>query len=106
VLHHGYSFFFFVSGANLVFLDPFNNFPPATNNVRPTQGEAAAAAHLRHGLDVKDDGHLKIFVVIFVFIEVLCIVQRFFSCHDSVRKMNNHVLGSIVRKYSLRSEIV
>jgi hypothetical protein len=59
-------------------LDPFGDFPSATNNVRPAQGGAAAAARRRHGLKVEDEGHLKDFVVIFVFIEVLCTVRHFF----------------------------
>jgi hypothetical protein len=53
-------------GCNL--LDPFGDFPFATNNVRPTQGGAAAAAHHRHGLEVEDEGHLKDLNVIFVFL--------------------------------------
>jgi hypothetical protein len=59
-------------------LDPFGDFLSAINNVRPTQGEAAAAACRRHGLEVEDEGHLKDFVAIFVFVEVLCTVQCFF----------------------------
>jgi hypothetical protein len=58
--------------------DPFGNFPSATNNVRPTQGGAAAAARHRHGLEVEDEGLLKDLVVIFIFLGVLCTVQRFF----------------------------
>jgi hypothetical protein len=48
-------------------LDPFGDFPSATNNVRPTQGRAAAAACRRHGLEVEDKELLKDFVVIFGF---------------------------------------
>jgi hypothetical protein len=59
-------------------LDPFGDFPSATNNVRPTQGGAAAVARRRHGLKVKDEGLLKDLVVIFVFLEVLCTVRCFF----------------------------
>jgi hypothetical protein len=59
-------------------LDPFGDFPSATNNVRPTQGGAAAAARRRHGLEVEDEGLLKDFVVIFVFLGVLCTVRCFF----------------------------
>jgi hypothetical protein len=51
--------------------DPFDDFPSATNNVRPTQG---GAAHRRHGLDVEDEGLLKDLVVIFIFLGVLCTV--------------------------------
>jgi hypothetical protein len=58
-------------------LDPFNDFPSATNNVRPTQGEATAAARRRHGLEVEDEGLLKDLVVIFVFLRVLCTVRCF-----------------------------
>jgi hypothetical protein len=59
-------------------LHPFGDFPSATNNVRPTQGGAAAAARRRHGLEVKDAGLLKDLVVIFIFIRVLCTVRCFF----------------------------
>jgi hypothetical protein len=59
-------------------LDPFGDFPSATNNVRPTQRGAAAAARRRHGLEVEDEGLLKDFVVFFVFLEVLCTVRCFF----------------------------
>jgi hypothetical protein len=59
-------------------LDPFGDFPSATNNVRPTQRGAAAAARRRHGLEVEDEGLLKDFVVFFVFLEVLCSVRCFF----------------------------
>jgi hypothetical protein len=59
-------------------LDPFGDFPSATNNVRPTQGGAAAAARCRHGLEVQDEGLLKDLDVIFVFLEVLCTVRCFF----------------------------
>jgi hypothetical protein len=48
-------------------LDSFGDFPSATNNIRPTQGEAVAAAHRRHGLEVEDKGLLKDLVIIFVF---------------------------------------
>jgi hypothetical protein len=59
-------------------LDPFGDFPSATNNVRPTQRGAAATARRRHGLEVEDEGLLKDFVVIFVFLGVLCTVRCFF----------------------------
>jgi hypothetical protein len=59
-------------------LDPFDDFPSATNNVRLTQGGAAAAARRRHGLEVEDEGLLKDLVVIFVFLKVLCTVRCFF----------------------------
>jgi hypothetical protein len=49
-------------------LDPFGDFPSATNNVRPTQGGAAAAARCQHGLEVEDEGLLKDLVVSFVFL--------------------------------------
>jgi hypothetical protein len=48
-------------------LDPFGDFPSATNNVRPALGGAAAVARRRHGLEVEDEGHLKDFIVIYVF---------------------------------------
>jgi hypothetical protein len=60
------------------FLDPFGDFPSATNNVRPTQGGAAATTRRRHGLEVEDGGLLKGLVVIFVFVRMLCTVRCFF----------------------------
>jgi hypothetical protein len=59
-------------------LDPFGDFPSAINNVRPTQGGAAAAARRRHGLEVEDEGLLKDLVVIFIFLGLLCTVRCFF----------------------------
>jgi hypothetical protein len=59
-------------------LDPFGNFPSATNNVRPTQEGATAAACRRHSLEFEDEGLLKDLVVIFIFLGVLCIVRCFF----------------------------
>jgi hypothetical protein len=56
--------------------DPFGDFPSATNNVKPTQG--GAAARRRHGLEVEDEGLLKDLVVIFVFLELFCTVRCFF----------------------------
>jgi hypothetical protein len=58
--------------------DPFGDFPSATNNIRPTQGGAAAAARRRHGLEVEDEGLLKDLIVIFVFLGVFRIVRCFF----------------------------
>jgi hypothetical protein len=37
--------------------DPFGDFPSTTNNVKPTQREAAARR--RHDLEVEDEGLLK-----------------------------------------------
>jgi hypothetical protein len=59
-------------------LDPFDNFPFATNNVRPTQGGAAVVTHRRHGLEVEDEGLLKDLVIIFVFLAVVCTICYFF----------------------------
>jgi hypothetical protein len=59
-------------------LDPFGDFPSATNNVRPTQRGAAAAARRRHGLEVEEEGLLKNLIVIFVFLGVFCTVRCFF----------------------------
>jgi hypothetical protein len=50
----------------------FGDFRSVSNNVRLDQGGAAAAAHHRHDLEVEDERHLKDFVAIFLFIEVLC----------------------------------
>jgi hypothetical protein len=38
-------------GCDLV--DPYGDFPSATNNIRPTQGGAIAAVCCRHGLELK-----------------------------------------------------
>jgi hypothetical protein len=57
-------------------LDPFGDFTSATNNVKPTQGGAAAATRRRHGQEVVDGGHEN-FVGIFVFVKVLCIFRCF-----------------------------
>ena len=59
-------------------LDPFGDFPSATNNVRPALVGAAAAARRRYGLEFEDEGHLKKFVVIFVFVEMFCTARCFF----------------------------
>ena len=53
-------------------LDPFDDFPSASNNVRPALGGAAAAARRRHGWEVEDEGHLKdLGGFFFVFLGVL-----------------------------------
>jgi hypothetical protein len=59
-------------------LNPFDDFPSATNNVRPTQGGVAAAARCRYGLEIKDEGLLKDLIVIFIFLGVLSTVRCFF----------------------------
>jgi hypothetical protein len=58
--------------------NPFGDFPSATNNVKPTQGGAAAAARRRYGLEVEDEGLLKDLVVNFIFLEMFCTVRCFF----------------------------
>jgi hypothetical protein len=62
-------------------LDPFDDFPSATNNVGPTQGGASAAARRRRGLEVEDEGLLKDLIVIFVFPRcfVLFVVKVLFA---------------------------
>jgi hypothetical protein len=67
-------------GCGLV--DPFDNFPSATNNVRPTQEGAGVAARRRHGLEVEDEGLLKDLVVIFLF---RCFVMFVVSFNARVR---------------------
>jgi hypothetical protein len=59
-------------------LDLLGDFSSLTNNIRPTQGGAAAAVRRRHGLEVEDEGILKDLVVIIIFLGVLCIVCCFF----------------------------
>jgi hypothetical protein len=58
--------------------DLFGDFLSATNNVRSTQGGAAAVARHRHGLEVEDEGLLKNLVVFFVFLELSCTVHCLF----------------------------
>jgi hypothetical protein len=58
--------------------DPFADFSSTTNNVRPTQGGAAAEARRRHGLEVEGEWPLKNLVVIFVFLVLFCTVRCFF----------------------------
>jgi hypothetical protein len=41
-------------------------------------GAAAASARHQHGLKVEDEGHLKDFDVIFVFVEVFCTIRVLF----------------------------
>jgi hypothetical protein len=56
-------------------LDPFGDFLSATNNIRLSQGGAAAAAGRRHGLEVEDQELLKDLVVIFIFHGMLCTIR-------------------------------
>jgi hypothetical protein len=70
-------------------LNPFGDFSAATNNVRPTQGGAAAATHHRHGLEVEDEGLLKDLVVISIFLGVLCTVRCFFNARVLFAKKLN-----------------
>jgi hypothetical protein len=67
-------------------LDPFGDFSSATNNIKSTQGGAAAAARHRHGLEIEDEGLLKNLIVIFIFFGVLCTVHCFFYCQSPIRK--------------------
>ena len=70
-------------------LDPFGDSPSAINNVRPAQRGAAAAARHQHGLEIEYEGHLKIFIVIFVFLGVLyCSV--FLLIPGPFRKKNSY----------------
>jgi hypothetical protein len=61
-------------------LDPFGDFSSATNNIKSTQGGAAAATRRRHGLEIEDEGLLKNLIIIFVFLGLLCTVYCFFYC--------------------------
>jgi hypothetical protein len=54
-------------------LDPFVTFTSATNNVRPTHGEAAVMARYQHGLKVEYAGHLKDFIGFFFYLR--CFVR-------------------------------
>ena len=40
------------------FVDPFGDFPSASNNIWPALGGAAAAACRRHSLEVEDEGQI------------------------------------------------
>lgn len=55
----------------------FGDFPSASNKVKPALGRAATAARRRHGLEVEEGGCLKVFVVISLFVRVLCAVCCF-----------------------------
>jgi hypothetical protein len=54
-------------GCGLV--DPFCDFPSVSDNIRTTQGGNAAVARHQLGLE-EDERHLKVFVVIFVFLDI------------------------------------
>jgi hypothetical protein len=81
----GSSFFFFISGTDVVFLTRL-----ATSRPQPTTSEegAAAAARRRHGLEVEDEGLLKDLIVIFSFLRVLYIVRYFFNARVLFAKKN------------------
>jgi hypothetical protein len=66
------------TGLHTLTLNPFGDFLSTTNNVRPTQGVAAAAARRRHGLEVEDEGLLKDLFLIFIFLKMFCTVRYFF----------------------------
>jgi hypothetical protein len=55
-------------------LEPFGDFPSATNNGGSTYGRTAAAARRRHGLEFEDEGFLKDLVIIFIFYRMICTV--------------------------------
>jgi hypothetical protein len=70
-LYRRFSFLFvFRDGCGL--LDPFGDFPSATNNVKPALRGAAAVTRRRHGLKVKDEGQIKNFNVIFIVLTASC----------------------------------
>jgi hypothetical protein len=77
-------------GCGLLYL--FDDFPSATNNVKPNQGGAGAITRHRHGLEVEDEGHLKNFVVI-LFLLRCFVLFNFFNTrvlfaktpHDRIR---------------------
>jgi hypothetical protein len=50
----------------------------STNNVRLALQGAAAVVRYRHGLEVEDEGHLKDFDVIFIFVDVFYTVCYLF----------------------------
>jgi hypothetical protein len=68
--------------------DPFDDFPSVANNVSPTQGGAAAAAHRRHGLEVEDEGLLKDLVIIFCFSWGALYCSLFLLMLSPIRKKN------------------
>jgi hypothetical protein len=73
----GSSSFFFIFRTDVVFLNPFGDFPSAINSVKPNLGGAAAAARRRHGLEVEDEELLKDRVVIFISLGVLLYCSMF-----------------------------
>jgi hypothetical protein len=74
---HRQFFFLFRLRSKCGLLEPFGDFPSATNNIRPTQEGATTAAHRRHDLKVEDEGLLKDLIVIFIFLGMLCTVRYF-----------------------------
>jgi hypothetical protein len=68
-------------------LDPFGDFPSATNNIRPTQEGVAAAARHRHNLEVEDEWLLKDLIVIFVFVGILCTIFLMPESYSQKRKI-------------------
>jgi hypothetical protein len=69
-LHRRFIFFLHLrDGCGLLGL--LDDFPSAINNVRPALGGAAA-------VKVEDEGNLKAFDVIFIFVEVFCTIRCFF----------------------------
>jgi hypothetical protein len=73
----GSSFFLFVFGTDVVLLTRSAN-SHRNQQRQADSGRSVAAARRRHGLEIKDKGLLKDLVIIFVFLEVLCIVCYFF----------------------------
>jgi hypothetical protein len=69
--------------------DSFGDFPSVTNNVRPTQGGAAAAARRRQGVEVENEGLLKDLVVIFIFLRCFVLFVVFLMSESYSQKKNN-----------------
>jgi hypothetical protein len=59
-------------------LGPFGDFLSVTNNAMLALGGAVVLMCRRHGLEVEDEGHLKDFDVIFIFVEMFCTIRCFF----------------------------
>jgi hypothetical protein len=69
-------FFFFVSGTDVIFwTHSVISHPQPLTSGRPR--EEWQLRRCRHQPEVEDEGHLKNFIVVFIFVKALCNVQCF-----------------------------
>jgi hypothetical protein len=84
-------------------LDPFGDFPTATNNVRPTQGGVGAVARRRYSLEVEDKGHLEDFVIL-----LRCFVMFDISLNARVysqKKSHDRIWHGVLSRFSLQASL-